>query len=204
MVSEIAPRPAPAPLALRQVQRLVFALIACLGLLAAAPVQAQSNEPAETQTAATAYTLGVGDRIRVTVFGEADLSGEFQIDGQGDVSMPLIGTVRAVGRSTRSLEDHMAGLYGDGYLVNPQISIEVLNFRPFFILGEVNRPGSYPYREGLTVLNAVALAGGFTFRADEDDIEITKGGSEDERPAAARLTTPVGPGDLIRVTERLF
>lgn len=174
-----------------------FALLAFVAFFAVAgpPVEAAAQE---------AYVLGPGDRISVTVFGEADLSGEFQIDGQGQVPMPLIGTVNAIGESPRSLERHLVALFSDGYLVNPQISVEVLNFRPFFILGEVNNPGSFPYREGLTVLNAVALAGGFTYRADEDDIEITRGGATDAPPAEARLTTPVGPGDLIRVTERLF
>lgn len=158
-----------------------------------------------TQAAAQdAYILGAGDRVKITVFGEPELSGEFQLDGQGQISLPLIGAVRALGETTRSFENQVAGLYADGYLVSPQVSVEVLNFRPFFILGEVNNPGSYPYREGLTVLNAVALAGGFTYRADEDDIEITRGGDTSVPPGAAALNTPVGPGDMIRVTERLF
>ncbi|MEO0359483.1 MAG: polysaccharide biosynthesis/export family protein [Pseudomonadota bacterium] len=188
-------------------RRGALAALAAFAASLSAPLAARAQSDDELPPAApgaSGYTLGVGDRVRMTVFGEPDLSGEFQIDGQGEISIPLIGAVRAVDRTTRSLENHVAGLYGDGYLVNPQVSVEVLNFRPFFILGEVNRPGSYPYREGLTVLNAVALAGGFTFRADEDDIEITRGGEEGASPSAATLTTPVGPGDLIRVTERLF
>lgn len=192
------------PGGLSALRRLLPIFMAFVIALVASPGFAQSENDTAAAAGPAAYTLGVGDRVRVTVFGENDLSGEFQIDGQGEVSMPLIGAVRAVNRTTRSLEDHLSARYADGYLVNPQVSVEVLNFRPFFILGEVNRPGSYPYREGLTVLNAVALAGGFTFRADEDDIEITRGGGEDEDPRAAKLTTPVGPGDLIRVTERLF
>lgn len=158
----------------------------------------------DTSVSQDAYVLGSGDRVRVTVFGEADLSGEFQIDGQGSFPMPLIGTIEAAGKSPRALEQHMIALFRDGYLVNPQVGIEVLNFRPFFILGEVRNPGSFPYREGLTVLNAVALAGGFTFRADEDDIEITRGGDTDLPPNEATLETLVQPGDLIRVTERFF
>lgn len=170
-----------------------IALVLVLLLAGAAPSAAQE-----------AYVLGSGDRVKITVFGEPELSGEFQIDGQGEVSLPLIGAVRAIGDTTRSFEDRVEASYADGYLVSPQVSVEVLNFRPFFILGEVNNPGSYPYREGLTVLNAVALAGGFTYRADEDDIEITRGGDTSVRPAEAQLSTPVGPGDMIRVTERLF
>ncbi len=169
------------------------ALIALALLLWAAPATAQDG-----------YVLGPGDRVRITVFGEADLSGEFQIDGQGTFPMALVGTVSAAGMNPRALEQHLVTLYRDGYLVNPQVGVEVLNFRPFFILGEVRQPGSFPFREGLTVLNAVALAGGFTYRADEDDIEITRGGDTTRPPDEATLETLVQPGDLIRVTERLF
>jgi len=169
------------------------AVVAALLLVWTGPAAAQD-----------AYVLGPGDRVRITVFGEADLSGEFQIDGQGTFPMGLIGTVSAAGMSPRLLEQHLVTLYRDGYLVNPQIGVEVLNFRPFFILGEVRQPGSFAYREGLTVLNAVALAGGFTYRADEDDIEITRGGDTTRPPEEATLETLVQPGDLIRVTERLF
>lgn len=159
---------------------------------------------ASVGVAQDAYILGSGDQVRISVFGEPDLSGEFQIDGQGTFTMGLIGNVLADSLTPRQLENHVAQLYADGYLVNPQISVEVLNFRPFFILGEVRNPGSFAYREGLTVLNAVALAGGFTFRADEDDIEITRGGDTTKDPEEAGLNTQVKPGDMIRVTERLF
>ena len=174
-------------------QAALWATVVLLILCAVLPASAQD-----------AYELGPGDRVRVTVFGEPDLSGDFQIDGQGNFPMALIGTVSAAGLSPRALEEHLATLYRDGYLVSPQIGVEVLNFRPFFILGEVRQPGSFPYREGLTVLNAVALAGGFTFRADEDDIEITRGGDTSKEPEEATLQTLVQPGDLIRVTERFF
>lgn len=163
-----------------------------------------SGEPPSPAGAQNAYILGPGDRVRVTVFGEPDLSGEFQVDGQGTFPMGLIGVVRAADLSSRALETKIATAYADGFLVNPQISVEVLNFRPFFILGEVRNPGSFPYREGMTVIGAVALAGGFTFRADEDDIEITRGGDTSRDPEEATLDTLIQPGDMIRVTERLF
>lgn len=166
----------------------VLAMLVALLLPAQAPAQ-------------DGYVLDSGDRVRVTVFGEADLSGEFQIDGQGSFSMSLIGTVQAAGKTPRGLEQHIATLYRDGYLVNPQIGIEVLNFRPFAILGEVRNPGSFPYREGLTVLSAIALAGGFTFRADEDDIRITREGVAELQASPQTL---VQPGDSIYVTERFF
>ena len=156
--------------------------------------------PAYAQT--DSYQLGSGDRVRVTVFGEEELSGEFELDGDGAFSMPLIGTLRALGQSPRLLEDNIATLLLDGYLKNPRVSVEVLNYRPFYILGEVNSPGDYPYRAGMTILNAAALAGGFTYRADEDDIEVTRGGTGE--PSVMAPETIVQPGDVIRVKERLF
>lgn len=148
------------------------------------------------------YRLGSGDRVKVTVFGEEDLSGEFELDGDSRFSMPLIGTVNARGSTPRVLEERIATLLLDGFLKNPKVSVEVMNYRPFYILGEVNNPGSYPYRAGMTILNAAAMAGGFTFRADEDDIEVSRGGTG--APSVMEPTTIVQPGDVIRVKESIF
>jgi polysaccharide export outer membrane protein len=152
---------------------------------------------------ADAYRLGAGDRIRVTVFGEEDLSGEFQIDSSGTFSLPLIGSVDAMNLTTRELELQISGKLQEGFLKNPRTSIEVLNYRPFYILGEVNAPGSYPYQAGLTVLNAAALAGGFTYRADEDDMTISRNG-DPSRTVKAQGNTVVLPGDVVRIDERFF
>jgi polysaccharide export outer membrane protein len=151
-----------------------------------------------------AYRLGAGDRVRVTVFEEPDLSGEFDLDGAGTFPVPLIGAVAALDQSPRALERQIETMFADGWLIRPRVSVEVLSYRPFYIIGEVNQPGAYPYRAGLTVLNAAALAGGFTYRADEDDIEINRGkeGARDRLEAA--VDTAVLPGDVIRVEERLF
>ena len=138
------------------------------------------------------------------MFGEEDLSGEFEVDGTGVLSLPLIGNIEAGGLDLRSLEVSIANKFKDGYLVNPRISVEVLNFRPFFILGEVNEPGSYPYVNGITVLNAVALAGGFTHRARRDRVIIQRGKGEDRKEFKAEKDEAVYPGDSIRVTERFF
>lgn len=148
------------------------------------------------------YILGSGDRVRIVVFGEEDLSGEFELDGQGMFSMPLVGAVTALDRTPRQLERLIADLLRDGYLVKPQVNVEVLSYRPFYILGEVNEPGDYPYRAGMTILNAAALAGGFTYRADEDDIEVTRDGVG--RAKVMPPETVVKPGDIIRVHERFF
>jgi protein involved in polysaccharide export with SLBB domain len=150
------------------------------------------------------YVLGPGDQLRLTVFRHEDLSGEFELDGEGYFAMPLIGEILAGGMPARAIETEIESRLEDGgYLVEPQVSVEVLNYRPFYIIGEVNNPGSYQYVSGMNVVNAVALAGGFTYRADQDDIIITRGGSNGEE-MDAELTSGVLPGDIIEVTERFF
>jgi protein involved in polysaccharide export with SLBB domain len=161
---------------------------------------------AQTDTTAVAidevYRLGVGDRLRVIVFGEEDLSGEFDVGAQGTLNLPLIGEVTATGQTISQLEDNVEAKLLEGYLKSPRVSIEVLNYRPFYILGEVNVPGSYPYVSGMTVLNAVALAGGFTYRADEDEVLLTREGEGNEVPVPYQ--TLVLPGDILKVEERFF
>jgi polysaccharide export outer membrane protein len=167
-----------------------------------APLQAQ------TQTSATSnlgYNLGNGDRLRVTVFGEEDMSGEFLVDGTGQVSIPLVGEVPAAGRSVRDFQRVLeTRLVEGGILLNPRVSAEVINFRPYYILGEVGLPGEYPYTDNLTVLNAVATAQGFSYRANKKTIGIR--GIDDAQEQRVRLSPDlkVRPGDTIRVLERIF
>lgn len=170
-----------------------------VALLAAVMATAQSGGGGEVE-----YRLGSGDEVRVNVFGEDDLSGQFRIDGSGDMALPLIGVVSARGLTLRELERRIERKLVDGYLVNPKVSIEVLNFRPFYILGEVNRPGSYPYVSGMRIVNAVALAGGYTYRAKEDRLLIIRAGKGESEPSPATPQTAVLPGDIIRVPERFF
>jgi polysaccharide export outer membrane protein len=172
------------------------------GTLGAAAGTGAEGTPA-ARLSAPAYTLDSGDRIRIVVFRHEDLSGEFEVDGGGTFAMPLIGTINAAGLTARQLEERIATRLKDGYLVDPQISIEVLNYRPFFILGEVNAPGSYPYVSGMSVINAIALAGGFTYRAKEDAIEIQRGGSG-APSVVVTADTAILPGDILRVPERFF
>ena len=150
------------------------------------------------------YKLGAGDQLRVTVFGEAELSGEYVLDGTGVVSMPLIGDVTALNLTVREFQRALEQRFADGYLRNPRVSAEVLNYRPFYILGEVRQPGEYPYTNGLTVLNAIATAGGFTYRANDNVVMIK--GAEDSQESRVRLepTTKIMPGDTIRIVERFF
>jgi protein involved in polysaccharide export with SLBB domain len=159
--------------------------------------------PASAQTDQR-YNLGPGDQVRVTVFGEADLSGEFKVGDDGDISLPLIGPIKAQGLTTAQLEQTMIERLTPDYVKNPNVSIQVMNYRPFFIIGEVNSPGSYPYVSGMTVLEAVALAGGFTYRAKTEQVYIKRsvGGASDE--TLLPIETAVMPGDVIRVRERYF
>lgn len=191
--------------------RLVGSLLLSLGLLAGcggdpAPLpQAQLPTPGQPPVDSVAgYQLGPGDQVRVTVFRHEDLSGEFQLDGEGFFALPLVGEIKAGGRVVRDLEGDIETAFRDGgYLVSPQVSLEVLNYRPFYIIGEVNQPGSYPYVSGMSVINAIALAGGYTYRAAQDSISVQRGGSNGKKVAVGP-TSQVLPGDIIDVPERFF
>jgi polysaccharide biosynthesis/export protein VpsN len=166
------------------------------------PVSAQ-DDPIPQEVLETMYTLCSGDRIKITVFGENDLSGVFQVDGSGYISFPLIGEVTARGLNIRELEQNLVSKLQDGYLVDPLISLEVLNYRPFYILGEVKSPGQYEYVSGITLYNAVAMAGGYTYRARRNKAQITRDGSG-ELIENADHSTVILPGDIINIRERFF
>lgn len=157
----------------------------------------RANEPVE-------YTLGAGDEVRLTVFGQDDLSGTFQVDGSGTISLPLIGKVKAGGQTVRETEIAIIDKLKPDYLKNPRVSLEVMNYRPFYIIGEVKKPGSYPYVNGMTVVNAIALGGGYTYRARENNIYITRAKDPDRKKQEASHDTLVLPGDIIEVPERYF
>ena len=147
------------------------------------------------------YRLGPGDRVQVTVFRQPDMSGEFTLDGNGNLHLPLVGELAAGGLTTRQLEEEIEQrLRTKNLLVDPQVAVQLLTYRPIYVLGEVNRPGSYEYREGMTVINAVALAGGYTYRADTSRVTIDRRGCLFE----ATPDTLVQPGDIITVLERFF
>ena len=193
------------------VTRLIMgALLASLLTLSACGGDGENLPPA-SEVGATSpegeplgYVLGTGDRVRVTVFGEPDLSGEFEIDATGKVSLPLVGDIRIGGQQLRQAEQTVADRLAQGYLASPRVNIEVLNYRPFYIIGEVNQPGSYPYVNGMSVLTAVAVAGGYTYRAKQDRVILTRANDPQRRRYRASPDTPVLPGDVVEVPERLF
>jgi protein involved in polysaccharide export with SLBB domain len=186
-----------------RVLSVVWALLALVSLTAVA----QAEEPPLRPSSANvedSYQLGTGDKVRVIVFGEEDLSGEFQIDGNGRISLPLIGEVQASGQTGAGLEQDIAGRLADGYLQNPRVSVEITVYRPFYVIGEINKPGEYAYVNGMSALNAIALAGGFTQKADEDVLYIRRNGSTREEKVPADQMTRILPGDVVRVPITFF
>ena len=170
---------------------------------------AQAPEPAKASVDATTapdYTLGTGDKVRISVFGEDRLTGEYVVTGGGNISFPLIGNVPAKGISLEKLQETIQTRLASGYVRDPKVSAEVLNYRPYYIFGEINKPGEYPYTIGLTVQQAVAMAGGFSYRANTERVFIKQAMETIEKPVRIKKTDPVSvnPGDTIRIGERFF
>jgi protein involved in polysaccharide export with SLBB domain len=179
--------------------RLTFgATVLAAALAAASACLAQDAQGAGT------YHLGTGDKVRVIVFGEDDLGGAFDVDGNGNISLPLIGPVKAAGLSAPQLETEITSDLRAGYLNDPRVNVQVTNYRPFYVIGEVNKPGQYPYVNDMSILNAVALAGGFTDRAIQGDVCIRRNGDTKEACIDADETTKIYPGDVIRIRENPF
>jgi polysaccharide export outer membrane protein len=166
--------------------------------------QAARAEVTPTESAEPSYMLGPSDRVRLKVYGEQDISGEYEVDTNGYISVPLAGRVKAAGLNTRQLEKAVASALSRGLLKDPRVNAEVATYRPFFILGEVKKAGEYPYKAGLTVLDAVASAGGYTYRANEGKVVIRRAGSNVEETIPLDTPVPVFPGDNIRIPERYF
>ena len=166
--------------------------------------QAARAEVSPAEPSEPSYVLGPSDRVRLKVYGEQDISGEYEIDTNGYISVPLAGRVKAAGSNTRQLERAVAAALSRGLLKDPRVNAEVATYRPFFILGEVKKAGEYPYKSGLTVLDAVASAGGYTYRANEGKVVIRRAGSNVEETIGLDAPVPVYPGDNIRIPERYF
>lgn len=150
------------------------------------------------------YTLDTGDRLRVIVFGQAELSNLYTVDQAGRLSIPLIGAVGVRGLTTKEMEDQIGAALRNGFLKTPQVTIEVETYRPFFVLGEVAQPGQYPYVLGMTAQTAVAIARGFTPRARQSTIEITRSVNGELIRAEVPIHHPLRPGDTVQVFERWF
>jgi polysaccharide biosynthesis/export protein len=176
--------------------------------LAASGVCSRYSASAEPQAAraptASSYILGPNDRVRVKVYGEPDISGEYEVDSTGQISVPLAGHIGAEGLTTRQLEGAIISALAKGIVRDPRVNVEVALYRPYYILGEVKKGGEYPYRLGLTVLDAVASAGGFTYRANENKVYLRRAGASAEQVYSLDEPVPIFPGDNIRIPERWF
>lgn len=151
------------------------------------------------------YRLGAGDIISINVFGESDLSfDKVRIGDGGKFSYPFLGEINAKGKTADALEQSIASGLKDGYLVDPRVSVRILEFREFFVNGEVKSPGGYPFKPGLTLRKAIALAGGFTERASESKITVIHDTDGDHNARNAKLDTPIMPGDIITVDQSFF
>ncbi len=185
------------------IPRLAAPLACCLWLAACAP---GANLPLLAQYDAPRYHLGSGDQVRIITFGEDQLTGEFRVDEQGQIALPLLGSVTATGLTTQQLDQRIAGeLRSRKVLSDPSVSVEVLAYRPIFVLGEVARPGQYPYQPGMTMLTTVAVAGGFTFRGVQDYAGVVR--TSDNHKAVEGKIVPssfIAPGDVIKVFQRRF
>ena len=151
------------------------------------------------------YRLGPNDRTRIIVFNQPGLTGEFVLDGNGTLAFPLIGSVPANGMTPRELQQAIAAKLDPEYLRAPNVTVEVLTRRPFYVLGEVQKPGNYPYVTGITALNAVAMAGGYTYRAKTTGYYVKRLDKDGKMiRVAATPETIIRPGDTLEVRERYF
>ncbi|MEM7427228.1 MAG: polysaccharide biosynthesis/export family protein [Pseudomonadota bacterium] len=150
------------------------------------------------------YQVGSGDRLNVRVFGQTDLTSQYRVNSDGNISMPLIQSTRVAGLTSQQIEEVLTTRLKAGYLRDPKVSVEVAEFRPFFILGEVRNAGRFPYVAGMTVQNAIAIGGGYTERGDQGPVLLTRKTAEGTVSEKVDVTTQMYPGDIIYVRERWF
>ncbi|MFB9264730.1 polysaccharide biosynthesis/export family protein [Bradyrhizobium erythrophlei] len=169
-----------------------------------APVPAVYAVPGEPVRYDSGYHLDAGDRLRVVVYGQEGLTNTYAIDAAGAITMPLIGTVPARGRTPAGLASEISAKLRNGFIREPSVAVEIEAYRPFFILGEVAAPGQYPYVPNMTVESAIAIAGGFSPRAKRDSVTLTHTDASGSGRFVVPLGTPIGPGNTVFVTERWF
>jgi polysaccharide export outer membrane protein len=183
---------------------LCLALAGCDGAANLGRVTDADQQALIKSATSSAPTIQAGEKIKVNVFGEDRLTGEYEVDPGGFVSLPLAGTIKAAGLTKAQLEQELAKKFRGEYLRNPKVTVDVSSFRPFYVLGEVLKPGEYPYKSGLNVMSAMALAGGATYRASRSSVQIQHAGETGFKEYPLSPTIPVLPGDLVRIPERYF
>lgn len=182
--------------------RIIVAALLALSLAGCSGYRAPATAFHEGLT--KSYRLDSGDQLRVTVFGQTDLTNTYLVDQSGYISFPLVGNVAARGRTTGDFTTDVAARLRNGYLRDPDVSVEIAQYRPFFIMGEVNSAGQYSYVAGMTAQTAIAIAGGFTARARQKSIVITRTINGEVITGKVPVTAPIRPGDTLHVRERLF
>ena len=180
--------------------RRLFCAAACVAVLAGCAPQPRVVPLADPGP----YRLGTGDKLRVTVFAQQNLSSTYTVDASGQITMPLIGNVTAAGATTDELEKRVEAKLRNGFLRDPDVSVEVDTYRPFFILGEVQAPGQYAYVPGMTAEQAIAVGGGYSPRGLHDQVEISRNTPEGLVRQTVPSTTRIAPGDTVTVRERWF
>jgi polysaccharide export outer membrane protein len=150
------------------------------------------------------YSVGTGDKLTIKVVGEPELSSEYLVDGSGNISMPYVQNLPVAGKTTAEIERLIVARLKNGYLRDPKVSVQATTLRPFFILGEVTTAGSFGYQPGMTVQNAVAIAGGYGPRADQGEVLLTRRTADGTATYKVPVTTQLYPGDIVYVRERWF
>ena len=150
------------------------------------------------------YRLAAGDKIKIHVFGEEDLDVEVRLGANGDIRYPFLGKVHVAGMTVPQLERKITRDLANGYLIDPQVRVSMEEFRPFYVNGEVQKPGGYPYQPGLSVRKAISLAGGFTEVADEDKVFLILAGDDSRQEHRISLDTKMSPGDIVTVKQSFF
>ena len=190
----------------------MFRVLLCSAMLATAFLVSgcagNTLNEAEQQAAVAAATspakLQPGDKIKIVVFGEDKLSGDYQLDQSGQISLPLAGTIKAQGLTQSELEQELAKKFRSQYLKDPKVTVTITTLRPYYIIGEVKSPGQFAYQSGLNVLTALAIAGGPTYRAQRNTVEIQHLGETSMHEYPVSASVPILPGDVIKVPERYF
>lgn len=178
-----------------KINHYVYSLIVVIFLAASFNVSAQNTSD---------YRLGAGDIIKITVFGQQDLSIETMLNDNGKIDYPFLGQLQASGKTLEEFQQQIyTGLKGD-YLINPNVSVSIVEYRPFFIDGEVENPGGYPFQPGLTINKAVALAGGYTERASLSKIFIIRSNDPEQKSINVEANTMLQPGDIITIKQSYF
>jgi polysaccharide export outer membrane protein len=189
--------------------RGIACLLVAVALTSAVAGCAQTSAPLLQQAAyerslGRTSQLGVGDKVRINVFGENDLTGVYSVTADGRIEFPLIGAVRAEGLSLNAFRQQLTARLANGYLSNPKVTVEIESYRPIFVHGEVRNGGEYPYRIGTRLKDAIAVAGGFNYRADESRVLLTREGGIGQVWVTVDDNIVIMPGDNIRVVERFF